>query len=49
MQFLGDILCLIYTHPTQNTLMETFDLQGRQVQQPTRGIYIQDGRKVVVK
>ena len=27
----------------------TFDLQGRRVQQTRKGIYIQDGRKVVVK
>ena len=26
-----------------------YDLLGRQVQQPTRGIYIRNGRKVVVK
>ncbi len=37
------------TRQTPNTLVESYDLQGRQVQQPTRGIYIQDGRKVVVK
>lgn len=26
-----------------------YDLRGRKMQQPTKGIYIQDGRKVVVK
>ena len=26
-----------------------YDLRGRKVQQPTKGIYIQDGRKIVVK
>ena len=28
---------------------QIYDLQGRQIQQPTRGIYIRGGRKVVVK
>lgn len=37
------------THPTPNTLVESYDLQGRIAQRPTKGIYIQDGRKVVVK
>ena len=26
-----------------------FDLQGRRVVQPTKGVYIQNGRKVVIK
>ena len=26
-----------------------YDLQGREVAYPTRGIYIKDGRKVVIK
>ena len=28
---------------------KVFDLSGRRVQQPARGIYVKDGRKVVVK
>jgi hypothetical protein len=26
-----------------------FDLQGRKVKNPTKGLYIKDGKKVVVK
>lgn len=28
---------------------QLFDLQGRQVQQPTKGLYIQNGKKIVVR
>ena len=34
----------------QSTLTnEVFDLQGRRVTQPTKGLYIVNGKKVVVK
>ncbi len=33
----------------RTTIYPFYNLQGRQVQQPTRGVYIRDGRKVVVK
>ena len=33
-------------HESKN---DTYDLMGRRVTNPRRGIYIQDGRKVVVK
>ena len=28
---------------------EVFDLQGRQVKQPTKGLYIKNGKKVIIK
>ena len=28
---------------------DVYDLQGRQVKQPTRGLYIKNGKKVVIK
>ena len=33
----------------KNLLSPFYNLQGRQIQQPTKGIYIRDGRMVVVK
>jgi hypothetical protein len=37
------------SYTNKNKYSSFHNLQGRQVQQPTRGIYIRDGRKVVVK
>ena len=28
---------------------EIYDLQGRRVENPTKGLYIKDGRKVIIK
>jgi hypothetical protein len=36
------------TNLTNNT-NEFFDLQGRKVAQPTKGLYIVNGKKVVIK
>ena len=35
--------------PASTTSGKPYDLQGRKVQRPTRGIYIRDGKKIVVK
>ena len=37
----------ITQHPTATTQHPLYDLQGRRVKQPTKGVYIQNGRKVV--
>lgn len=37
------------SYTNKNKYSSFHNLQGRQVQQPTRGVYIRDGRKVVVK
>lgn len=34
---------------TENTKNEVFDLQGRRVLNPTKGVYIVNGKKVVLK
>jgi hypothetical protein len=31
------------------TVNQYYDLQGRRVAQPTKGLYIKDGKKVIVK
>jgi hypothetical protein len=36
------------TNLTNNT-NEFFDLQGRKVAQPTKGLYIVNGKKVIIK
>ena len=38
----------IHQHPSPNTHHPLFNLQGQQVQHPSKGIYIRDGKKVVV-
>ena len=35
--------------PASTTSGKPYDLQGRKVRRPTRGIYIRDGKKIVVK
>ena len=38
------------TRSRSNSPIVPYDLQGRQLaQKPTKGVYIQDGKKVVVK
>ena len=38
-----------YSDNTDEGDGQIYDLQGRKVQQPVRGIYVKDGKKIVVK
>ena len=38
-----------FTHHPSSTTHHVYDLQGRRVQHPVRGLYIQGGKKVVVR
>lgn len=42
-----DAISQIYKEPTNNNYL--YDLQGRKVKNPTKGLYIKDGKKVMVK
>lgn len=54
-------VALVYNNVTQNIITgidgitgkqpssDFFDLQGRKVKNPTKGLYIKEGKKVVVK
>ena len=47
----ADVITAVKEIDNRNSTMENavFDLQGRRVSQPTKGLYIVNGRKVVVK
>lgn len=42
-----DAISQIYKEPTNNNYL--YDLQGRKVENPTKGLYIKEGKKVLVK
>jgi len=45
----GNIATAISTVVSRTASEATFDLQGRAVKVPTRGIYVRNGRKIIVK
>ena len=45
----SEIVNTDYSDNTDEGDGQIYDLQGRKVQQPVRGIYVKDGKKIVVK
>ncbi len=45
----AEIVNTDYSDNTDEGDGQIYDLQGRKVQQPVRGIYVKDGRKIVIK
>ena len=47
--FLGDTTGIHQTSDIKPQTSDVFDLQGRRVANPTKGIYIKDNKKVIIK
>ena len=48
-KFVSETIAGINTISTDNVKGLIYDLSGRRVENPTHGIYIQDGKKFIVK
>ena len=50
LMFAGEPTAIETIETSKNSAQPTYDLQGRRLtQQPRKGVYVRDGRKVVVK
>jgi hypothetical protein len=46
----GEVTAIQTLHQSPSTLQPAiYDLQGRKVKKPTKGLYIVDGKKVLIK